>query len=177
MDNHFYVNPRYKDHNGIILDIGCFSWDWSAQFANQKTVVGVDTLEKSCPAWATLIPKAVGIADGTTTFTIDQGSTSILFSPSSNKQTIDVIGMSTLLQMYPSISVLKMNVEGCEYPLLMSMKHPAADQLIVSFHDTEWLSSSFYSPKATEAMLSYLSNWYDFECICKGCKWFLGLKK
>src|SRR3990172_8231860 len=174
MEQWMEVDPRWENQKGPILDIGCHLWDWSAQFADRRHVIGVDPIEKTCPTWATLIRAAVSIGPGTIRLSDGGGmDNSVVYGTGGT--VVPAVSFQELLLHKPAL--VKMNVEGAEYPLLMSVSHPIADQLIVSFHDTEWLSTSAYSPHATSALLGYLSNWYTTKCIFHYCKWFQFLRK
>lgn len=182
MNDYFYVNPRYKIHDGVVLDIGCVGWNWSEQFAGQKAVIGVDPDETTCPTWAKLVRKAVALSDGTAIMRdrielgqVCPGENSLLFNDGPAR-VVETVSIQALVQAYP-LSIAKLNIEGAEYPLLMAMKHPVADQLVVSFHDTGWLPSSIYPPEATVAMISFLSNWYTPQEIYPPCKWWLFLRR
>ena len=175
-NSHYYVDPRWKDTEGPIIDIGCYAWDWSKQFANARPVIGIDPVEQSCPEWATLIKAVVSISDGTAALSGGNGyDNSIVYGET--VASVAAVSFSGILNKYKP-SVVKLNVEGAEYPLLMSVAHPVADQLIVSFHDTDWMHppvhpSTIYPPTATSAMLLYLSQWYSAQCIYLDCKWYL----
>lgn len=172
----YYVDPRWKTTEGVVIDIGCLYWDWSRQFAGHKEIIGIDPIEKSCPPWAKLIRKVVSISSGRISMGEMSGcGNSIVFRSQSN-DLVDAISLSDILMEHAKICILKMNIEGSEYPLLMSVSHPIADQLVVSFHDDSWAKGPCFSRKATAAIVSYLSNWYVPIDIFPECKWVLFLK-
>lgn len=177
INNYCYVDQRYLTYSGVIIDIGCLYWDWSAQFANIKRVIGIDPTENECPPWATFIKKAVSISNGKANMAIIGGICNSLVFQSSENSIVDCISLSSIISEYSPISILKMNIEGSEYPLLMSVQHPVADQLIVSFHDNTWLAGSHFTNKTTETIIKYLENWYDPIDIFPEFKWVLFLKR
>lgn len=174
LDQYCYVDSRYMRHDGVVIDIGCWRWDWSEQFAGIKKVIGFDAKEEVCPEWATLVRKMVSLSDGNETFNDAYNASSVF---AGTKKTFETVSIRTILKDYPSISILKMNVEGDEYRLLGAMEHPVADQLVVSFHDTDWIKDSPFSAKTTKAVVDQLSKWYTPLEIYKQCKWYLFLKR
>jgi FkbM family methyltransferase len=175
-------DDRVFAHEGSVVDIGCLTWDWSILFANRKRVIGFDPFENSCPPWATLVKKAVTPLGGK--ITMYKGPSNG-FNSSSTKRfdgfdqsfSIESVPLSSVIAECAPLSILKMNVEGAEYQLLTSVKHPVADQLVVSFHDNSWTSIETNPEKLTSDTVEYLSEWYDPIEIFPNCKWFLFKKR
>ena len=88
----------------------------------------------------------------------------------------DVVSLDSVLSEFEVMpSLIKMNIEGSEYPLLFSLKSPPCDQLIVSFHD---FNIGFPYPKVlSEVVRNYLSVWYDWKVTDGGFSWWMGLLK
>jgi hypothetical protein len=177
MEPYLLVNKRWKDKLGPILDIGCFEWNWSEQFAGERHVIGIDPVEQTQPKWATLLKGVVAPFSGKATMSAQRhgGDGSVLFGDRNLE--VEAFGLQDLLVRFVNPVIIKMNVEGSEYPLLMSVQHPITDQLIVSFHDQSWLGSSIYPQSATMAMISYLSQWYRVFCLYQPCQWYQFLRK
>jgi hypothetical protein len=166
----YRFHPRLFDHPGPVIDIGCLGWDWSQQFAGKKRIVGYDPLETSRPNWAELVQAAVSISDGTATLSGD-GVCASLIAPSGGARTIATVSLTRVLRDHPDPSIMKLNIEGAEYPLLWSRPHPWTDQLVVSFH--------LYEPmqEAIKATITYLSQWYEHERINEEFNWVLFLRR
>jgi hypothetical protein len=165
------VNSRVWEHPGAVVDLGCAGWDWCAPFIGKKRVVGADPYEKRTPPGVELISALVGPYNGTISF---QGSTSVSApsdGPSAsmwawktfNARTIDKNG----------IAILKLNIEGGEYPLLASMDETDfenIDQIAVSFHDFCWPRFT----RNTRAMVGYLESLgYVSKQIHEQLNWWL----
>ena len=85
--------------------------------------------------------------------------------------------MADLFQHYniTDVSVLKLNVEGSEIEILMTMPERLfehIDQIAVSFHDF-----LYGDHRKTEAVLGYLRNWYDVVPIDSRYSWYLGVRR
>ena len=159
------VDDRCLTHPGCVIDLGCLNWDWCKFFLGKKRVIGADPFEKPI-AGAELFQGVVAPFTGTVEMTVDHqaatGFTGIqaLTSPKFTgvKQIAPALSWQAFCERFKidSISVLKMNIEGAEYPLLASLRacdFAKIDQIVVSFHDwmvPEWRGN-------TAAMLSLLS--------------------
>jgi hypothetical protein len=170
---HYTIDEaRLAIASGPVLDLGCLHWNWSARFANKHPVIGVDPFETRCPSWATLIRAAVSIGDGTIAIAngVGVGNSCLFHFPA---ETVPAVSFQRLLDHYKP-ALVKMNIEGAEYPLLLSVRHPIADQLIVAFHDRDQHPASPFDASATEFMLGYLAQWYEpAVCTCPQWKWYL----
>lgn len=169
------IHSRAFTTDGVVVDLGCKKWDWSRSFLGKKEVIGVDPIEDTIPDGAKLFRGIVTNCSGTIRMNIDgesstisRGGTtlveSITFDELCNKFSID------------KISIMKMNIEGSEYSLLISMNAAhfnMIDQMVISFHD--FLNA--YNSKQTNVILSYLETWYTITNITNLYRWFLFLRK
>ena len=157
-ENYSRIDPRAFEHNGCIIDLGCESWDWSAPFIGKKRVIGADPFEKTVPEGAELFKGIVGSFDGQVKMNFDNKASRIATSDSSAEWTPSLSWKSFCKQFeIDKISILKMNIEGAEFPLLHSMDiedFEKIDQLIVSFHD--WLNPAWGS--LTEASFHLINS-------------------
>lgn len=169
------VHRRVWDTPGTVLDIGCAGWQWSRQFFGRKHVVGYDPQETSTPEGVGegvgLISMSVGPWPGTAVL-YGRGIKASLDEQSGKRAretTVAAIG-SILVGLAP-LAVVKLNVEGGEYVLLPEMKHPVADQLVVSFHD--WAPGTEWRKDWTEAMIRTLGKWYEPIQLQERWNWWL----
>lgn len=169
IDNEWFrVHKRAMTHPGTIIDIGCLTWDWSLPFRGKKQIIGFDPLEKNTPSWATLIQKAVSISSGTTKFAV-KGLTSGISLCDSDTITVESVSLCSIIATYSPINIIKMNVEGAEFPLLVSVKHPIADQMVVSFHNEQH--------ELQLLLQNYLAKWYWMLRTSKEYNWVLFVLK
>jgi len=178
MRNDYYkFDDRCLSHSGVIIDIGCLGWDWSKYFLDKnKRVIGFDCNEKTQPEGAELRRQMVLPYSGKCLVYGTSGAASImnLYRDTDGIQ-YDVVSLDSVLSEFTVMpSLIKMNVEGSEYPLLFSLKSPPSDQLIVSFHDFQQFP---YPKKLSEIVRDYLSVWYDWTLTCSTYSWWLGLLK
>lgn len=169
------IHPRAFDVDGIVVDLGCKKWDWSRSFIGKKEVVGVDPIEDDIPDGTKLFHGIVTNHSGSIRMNLNGESStisrhsgtlieSITFDELCNKFSID------------KISIMKMNIEGSEYSLLINMGEEyftKIDQMAISFHDF----TGRYTSKQTDAVLGYLGNWYTIQTITNLYRWFLFLRK
>jgi len=173
MKPHYTIDEgRLASTPGPVLDVGCLGWDWSQRFAGKRHVVGVDPFEPNCPEWAELIRACVSMGDGTIAIGTGRGiGNSCMVTDA--QEMVPAVSFQRLIDTHHP-AIVKLNVEGAEYPLLMAVRHPVADQLVVAFHDQRRRSArSQFTAFATECMLIYLLKWYDAEYICPRWEWHL----
>lgn len=178
-DEWFRFDDRCLSHPGVILDLGCFSWDWSKYFFDKgKRVIGFDLQETIHPPSVEFRKQAV------MPFAIEQkvrgtnayDSSVMLSFGDQPGVAIETVSLDSILAEFSIMpSLLKMNIEGAEFPLLFSLKEPPTDQLIVSFHD---FGNLFPFPKQLSEMVrNQLSIWYDWTCTSREYSWWMGLLK
>lgn len=135
------VHPKYKTTEGDIVDVGCLTWDWSNMFLGEKRVIGIDPQEKYIPEGAELFKGILGVFDGLAR--IEETGIGAGVSNNGLGQWYDVLSWKSFCKQYNinKISILKLNIEGSEYPVLASMDKydfDKIDQIAVSFHDWLW---------------------------------------
>jgi hypothetical protein len=171
------LHRRVLETPGAIIDLGCATWDWSRRFFGTKRVVGADPFETD--------PKIVGVDLFQGVVTTVRGR--VLISregngsstrSTSNAVEVEAITFADLLDRHhvDEVAALKINTEGSEYELLIAMSEKQLariDQIAVSFHDFNGLGS----PAATEAVISFLSRWYDVASIDDRWSWYLLVRR
>jgi hypothetical protein len=176
--SHYRFHPRVWAHDGCIIDLGCSTWDWSKCFAGRKRIVGCDPSEETVPYWAEFYRGFVGSFCGKVRY--HNGNQNRITGLAGGESEADIITLKQLVRRFDlrSISLLKLNVEGMEYDLLIHLQEPVADQIVVSFHDYSYPGLSNPSnPRATDAVLDYLSEWYDWCPTLKERGWYVLLRK
>ena len=134
------INSNYKNIEGDIVDIGCLGWDWCNMFLGKKRVVGIDPQQKIIPNGAELFRGLIGPFDGLAK--IEETGLSAKISDNKQGQWYDMLSWKSFCKKYNinEVCILKINIEGGEYPLLASMDKndfEKINQIAVSFHD--WL--------------------------------------
>jgi hypothetical protein len=180
-EDHSRVHKRAFEHDGCIIDIGCASWNWSNKFLGEKRVIGVDPFETTIPQGAELFKGAVGATNGITWMNYSSWASSITNNIGDifNTTMFPLTNYKTLCKLYniDKVSVLKMNIEGSEYPLLHSMDtedFENIDQIIISFHN--WLNPRWEC--LTRSSFNLLGEvGFELHCINWEYRWYLGLKK
>jgi hypothetical protein len=172
---HYLFHRRAWDHMGCVVDLGCSPWDWSKCFLGKKRVVGCDPSEKEAPEGAELFRGFIGNFCGRINYR--NGNQNRISGLKTGSLEAEIITLEELVRRFdlPSISLLKMNIEGMEYDLLIQLQEPPADQIIVSFHD--YPISGISNRRATRAVLDYLSEWYDWCPTSKEWGWYVLIRK
>jgi hypothetical protein len=172
------VHRRVWDHPGAIVDLGCLSWNWSKRFFGKKRVLGVDPFETETPAGAELWQGVIAASTGAAWISDSgHGSTTRGAKEATVADLVPARPLEEVLRLYniTDISVLKLNVEGAELEILMTMPERLfdhIDQIAVSFHD--FLTGEH---RKTEALLVYLCNWYELVPIESLYGWYLGVRR
>ncbi len=174
------VDERVWNNAGAVVDLGCHPWDWSAAFIGRKRVVGADPFADPVPG-AELFRGIIGPACGSAVISQCDGFSSVFTNDSAKGQvekTVQMLSWPRFRQRFnlDQIAVLKINIEGSEWPLLASMgadDFDGIDQIAVSFHDFLWPTRT----KATDAALAYLKSvGYTIAPINKEWRWYLCLR-
>lgn len=168
-------------HNGCIVDVGCSGWDWCEFFIGKKRVIGIDPYEsphEGTEFFNGLLGPVNGYVkikrDGANSTTIGE----MELDNTNDYRTFEMLNWKTFCKKFniESVSVLKINIEGGEYPLLLSMdKHDfdKIEQISVSFHD-------FHNPElstSTETIIRFLENHgYTHQHIDSKYGWHLFVK-
>lgn len=171
---HYRFDNRVFHDEGPVLDLGCLGWDWSKEFAHRKQVVGFDPIETHEPDWAELHRAAVGPYTGRAAFekTAKRFDSRLTMAGEPSNMTVDVVAFADIVNEHQP-SLVKMNIEGAEYPLLVACTHPICPQVVVSFHDFRehrWRD-------LTQAMLDWLGQWYDITLTCENWQWYVMTSK
>lgn len=175
-ENYSRIDDRAFNHDGCIVDLGCAHWDWSQPFIGKKKVVGADPFEDTIPKGVELFKGVVNSFDGLVKMKYDRDASCITTNTDSDDWILSLSWKSFCTKFeITNISILKMNIEGVEFPLLHSMDSEdfsKIDQLIVSFHD--WMNPNWKS--LTDASM-YLLNQHGFTISNIGpYNWYMALK-
>ena len=174
-DTYYKFDDRCFQHPGVVVDLGCLTWDWSKDFFGKKKVIGFDAAEDIQPEGAELRRVMVMPYSGKAMYHGDSAGASVVHNRNLAGANCDVVSLDSILAEFGMASIIKMNIEGSEYPLLFSLKHPPCDQLIVSFHD---FHIGYPYPKIlSEIVRNYLSVWYDWTITFSDYSWWMGLLK
>jgi len=192
------IDPRINNSKGDIIDLGCcnwlYNWNWF-QFLS-KRVVGVDPFEVHIPSGFELFRGIIGNCDGSILM-FNEGSASSVFNYSQSiielpmlsferpsAIELPMLSFDSFAARYKidEISLLKININGFEYPFLMSLTekwYDCIDQILVCFHDSVSISplSRPFPLRATNVVVDYLTKWYDYILVDPQLRWFLFLKR
>jgi len=174
------VLKRALNNDGAIVDVGCYTWDWSQFFIGKKRVIGVDPIENTIPEGAELFKGAISSVNGNALMNVDDVKSTIIskYVDSNNALKVELLTWKTFCNNYniDKISVLKVNIEGSEYELLNSMTLEdldKIDQIAISFHD--WLVPEWRN--LTEMALTKLKNaGFNLIKINESWNWYLAFK-
>ena len=174
------------NHDGVIVDVGCLNWglDWGNILIGKKRYIGVDPIEKNIPNGCELFEGVLGAVSGNAKLIVSEITVASSLISNKNINTFPRIDVKMLcwkefcnIYNIKNISVLKINIEGAEYPLLNSMDSEdfdKIDQIAISFH--ERLNPNWSN--LTKASLNLLEM-YGFELtpICNLFSWYIAKKK
>jgi glycosyltransferase involved in cell wall biosynthesis len=170
------VHNSYKKNKGTIVDVGCLDWDWSNMFIGNKRVVGVDPQEKTTPEGTELFQGLLGPFDGKVQ--IEETGIGAQVSSNGDGGWYNILCWKSFCKKFniDEVSILKINIEGAEYPLLASMDaedFKKINQIAVSFHD--WIHPEQKSQ--TEAALRLLEeNGFTLLETYRPWGWWLAYK-
>ena len=141
------VHDYAFQHDGCIIDVGCLGWDWCDKFIGKKRVIGVDPFETATLEGTELFQGLLGPFNGKSSLDFQQlGSSAMIENSQDNTQQFNILNWKTFCKTFniDKVSVLKLNIEGSEYPLLHSLDKEdfeKIDQIAVSFHN--WMNLEY----------------------------------
>ena len=157
-------------------------WEWTKIFINKKRIIGADPIEDNELDGTELYQGLVGPFNGKIFLNIEKtgiGASSTMVMSESNLKECDMISWKNFCKLYniDKISILKINIEGGEYPLLNSMDiddFNKIDQIAVSLHD--WINPKWTN--LTKSTLNLLEkSGFESTLTCEAFGWYLALKK
>ena len=172
------VDPKLYEHDGCVVDVGCLYWNWSKVFLGRKRFIGVDPIEKECPEGAELFNGLLGPFNSSVSLSFNNDSTKINTSDDHEQQNYNMISWKTFCKNYniDKVSILKLNIEGSEYPLLHSMDSEdfsKIDQIAISFHD--WLNPNWKHLTSSSLFLLKENGFTILQTFDK-FGWYLAIK-
>ena len=139
------VHPRFMQHDGCIVDLGCAGWNlafedktsdnWAGYFFSKKRVIGVDPQEKP-NINAELFKGFVSNFSGKAELISNGIAASIKKSCNGNYEVLSWKDFKNKFAIN-SIAILKINIEGSEWDLIDSFDDEdfyEIDQICISFH-------------------------------------------
>ena len=174
------IDKRAFEHDGCVVDVGCYMWDWSNSLIGKKRIVGVDPLEENIPNGVEMFKGLLGPFNFELPVTGEGISLSVYnHSDDITLKKSQMLSWKTFCKKFNigKISILKLNIEGSEYTLLNSMDTDdfnQIDQIAVSFHD--WLNPKYKN--LTESSLNLLKNsGFKVVSIYEPYGWYLATKE
>lgn len=173
------VEQKFWKNDGCIVDVGCLSWNWSSVFLNKKRVIGVDPNENDTPTGAELFKGVLGPFDGEVFMGEDINAASKITSEFLGTNKVKMLSWKTFCSTFSvdKVSILKLNIEGSEYPFLHSLTKDDFDkieQITISFHG--WLYPEQKNLVSSSLHLLELSG-YEIVSTFDKFEWYLCFKK
>lgn len=183
LDDYDYsqVDDRALNHVGCVVDVGCSGWDWSRFFIGKKRVIGIDPYEASRDG-VTFFEGLLGPVNGSVKVHRNGSESTTVgrmdLQNETDFRTFPMMNWKTFCKTFDigKVSVLKMNIEGGEYALLMSLEaddFADIDQITVSFHGIH----GDVLDKKTQATIDYITgHGYTVTQLDNKFGWFLFVK-
>jgi hypothetical protein len=170
------------DSEGCVVDLGCLYWDWSNYWFGVKRVIGVDPFEETIPNGVELFKGVLGPLD--CKIKMDKPNNNEIegvVNPNIDEEDVnlyEMISWKTFCNNFniDKVSVLKINIEGSEYPLLHSMDiedFSKIDQITISFHD--WLNPNWKHLTSSSLFLLKENGFTILQTFSK-FGWYLAVK-
>ncbi len=171
------VDDRFLTHDGCIVDIGCAGWDMFASLVGKKRIIGVDPFEDEKEGYE-FYKGVLSPVNGEVCISNNKDESSLM-SVENWHCHIDSRTWKYFCEVeeIDQISILKLNIEGAEYPLLHSMDtddFDKIDQIMVSFHDwinPKWRHLTFASVQlllCNGYQLTHTASQYGWRLFVKG---------
>jgi hypothetical protein len=165
--------------DGCIIDLGCLSWNWSTSLIGRKRIIGVDPIENFAPENVEFFKGVIGPFNGKIKMSINENNncTSSISNDDIGDE-FDMLSWKSFCKKFniDSVSILKINIEGSEYPFLHSLDKEdfkKINQIVISFHD--WLDPNLeYLTKSSLYLLK--QNGYTIISTFKHLGWYLCTK-
>lgn len=187
------VDDRCLTHDGCVVDLGCCGWHLFDFFNGKKRIIGVDPYEAEMDG-VDFFEGMVGPVNGDV-YVHRAGANTTCFGniDCENEEFARVFKMLSWKNFCKkfdinSISLLKINIEGSEFPLLHSMDSEdfsKIDQIAISFHDFDVsdehgnvLQNKNVNKNLLSASLLLLEKeGYNIQKINDQWNWYLAIKE
>lgn len=179
------VDDRCFSHDGCVVDLGCCGWHSFDFFKNKKRIIGVDPYEAGIEG-AEFFEGLVGPVNGDV-YVHRNGCDTTCFGyidceDEEFARIFKMLSWKNFCKKFDidQISILKINIEGMEFPLLNSMDSEdfsKIDQIAISFHSF-FEKDGNKNKNLMESSLSLLEK-ENYELINTNNQWnwYLALKK
>ena len=172
-DYNLRVNSFDLSHGDVVFDVGAYQADWSSRMSTAFpgiNLVAFEPVEKYCEDFVSAMAgkdytlHRVGLSDHSGELFIDEtGLSTSLASEGSTKIIVDDI--RKYVSGFEKVSVLKLNIEGSEYPCLNALIDSSLisriDNIIVQFHPVDNSTSKSY--EAWGSLAKRLVNTHNVE--------------
>jgi hypothetical protein len=170
------VHPRFAEHDGCIVDLGCLGWNkdfydktsdnWAGFFFGKKRVIGVDPQETSNPN-AELFKGFISSFSGKANLSKNGIAGQMLKSFDGEHDVLTWSDFKEKFNIGP-ISILKINIEGAEWDLIKSLNasdFKDIDQIAISFHNflPEFANNYVLTNQCVDKLLSFNFTAIDLE--------------
>lgn len=172
------ISDRVFEHDGCICDLGCVSWDMFESLIGKKRIIGADPFAEErdgCEYYEGVITPF----DSFSVFISNTYDDSANQFGGGDSTYVNGLSWKSFCRKYDidKVSILKLNIEGAEYPLLNSMDSDdfaKIDQIMVSFHD--WINPKWkHLTTASHCLLQ--ENGFELAHTASQYGWRLYLKK
>lgn len=158
---------RLTPGGGIVLDAGCRDYDFALEMsALQQTVVALDAdpavvaadphLEKFYVHHAALLHKL----DGEMRFSPAGNGSRMGHFKEAEAIRVPITTIESLNRAYGDFAVVKLDIEGSEYEVLLNWPGPIADQITVEFHEHTKQGRDVHGADVYNRIIERLDPWY-----------------
>lgn len=167
------VHPRFKEHDGCVVDLGCLGWNkkfeditsdnWAGYFFGKKRVIGVDPQEVE-NEYSELFKGFISTYTGKARLTSNGIAGAIIPDERGEYSVLKWLDFKSKFDI-KSISILKVNIEGSEWNLFDSFDDfDSIDQICVSFHNfLPQFNNETYHEKTKHCINTIIKN--DFTMV------------
>lgn len=154
------LNPH-----SLVLDAGCRGFDFSDEMIKLGCdVIGLDPSEDvwDKTAFDSFCRFAlVGIGMPTKARLVEAGNGSRLtFEDAADRDEVETTTIKWLSDFYGHFDVVKLDIEGSEYGVLLTWPGPVATQISVEYHEHTNLGKAVHGDDVYERIDKHLGQWY-----------------
>lgn len=155
--------------NDVVIDIGAYKGEWSTEIYSRYKcrIIAIEPTEYICDFKnGTIINMAAGTHKGKMLFG-GRAYCSSIFEPGDHEyECFDINGV---LELYPEIALVKINIEGAEYDLLSHVigagLHKRIKNIQVQFHQVAGVPYGiWYKEIEKKLSLTHTRNWHYPFC-------------
>lgn len=159
IDGHSFDESRFRE-SPVVLDAGCRDFQFCRGMEARGCIVVTLDADKSIKP--NISSALVGEGKPPSCWYIAaQEAGRVVFEPNPSLEEVPTITIERVVSALGWLDLVKMDIEGSEYDVLLTWPGPVAGQISVEFHEPTGQGTAKHGADIYDRILRHLGQWYD----------------